>query len=192
MISKGFLQQSRELVQGQMIDLARRIGDGTPILGLEPSCILALADEWPELVPGNATRAIAAASDLADAWLAKQAEAGRSALQFSPRTEKCLVHGHCHQKALADANKSLALLKRAGYTAELINATCCGMAGSFGYEREHYDVSRAIGESRLFPAVRAKPDAHVAVMGMSCRQQIEHFTGRKPRHLVELLRDAIE
>lgn len=102
-----------------------------------------------------------------------------------------LFHGHCHQKASADRYASLALLRLAGYRAEMAEAGCCGMAGAYGYEKEHYEVSRAAGERALFPAVRARVEAQIAIMGTSCRQQIAHFTGRRPRHVVELLREAV-
>jgi FAD/FMN-containing dehydrogenase/Fe-S oxidoreductase len=192
MISKGFLQQARELIHGQMTDLARRVGDGTPILGLEPSCILALADEWPELVPGNATRAIAAASDLADAWLAKQAEAGCSALRFSGRAEKCLVHGHCHQKALRGVKGTAAALRLVpGLTPTILDTGCCGMAGSFGFEKEHYDLSVAIANLSVVPELAAEPQALVVAPGTSCRHQILDLTGRKALHPLEVLESAL-
>src|SRR5262249_55264319 len=100
MISKGFLQDARNLIHAQVPRLLPRIAGGIPLLGLEPSCLLTLSDEWPELLPGPATRQIAAAADLADRWLAKQVAAGHCDLRLVPRKEKCLVHGHCHQKAL--------------------------------------------------------------------------------------------
>ena len=104
-----------------------------------------------------------------------------------------MFHGHCHQKALTGTANAMAALRLApGYEVQEVNSGCCGMAGSFGYEKEHYDVSMAVGRQTLFPAVESKgPDWEVAVMGVSCRQQIEHATGRKARHLVEVLRDAL-
>jgi Fe-S oxidoreductase len=102
-----------------------------------------------------------------------------------------LYHGHCHQKAFADPAKGLALLRQAGYDAELINAACCGMAGAYGYEAEHYEPSRRAGERALFPALRDEPEADVVIMGVSCRQQIEHFMKRPVKHFVEALNDAV-
>ena len=104
-----------------------------------------------------------------------------------------LFHAHCHQRSLAGTASSLnALRLPPGYRVELTNAGCCGMAGSFGYEKEHYDISMTIGEQALFPQVNAKGDDwEVAVMGVSCRQQIEHGTGRRARHLAEVLADAL-
>jgi Fe-S oxidoreductase len=101
-------------------------------------------------------------------------------------------HGHCHQKALIGTGPSLAVLKAAGCTGRDSGAGCCGMAGSFGYETEHYDVSRLVGEERLFPAVKAaSPETVIAVAGVSCRQQIEHFTDRSTRHIAEVLASRI-
>ena len=102
-----------------------------------------------------------------------------------------LFHGHCHQKALAKPLASVRLLRLAGYDAELINAACCGMAGSFGYEKEHYEASRAASEQGVGPALRARPEAKVVVMGVSCRQQIEHFCGRTAHHLAQALREGV-
>jgi Fe-S oxidoreductase len=104
-----------------------------------------------------------------------------------------LFHGHCHQKSLVGTANSLRALRLPpGYQAEQVNSGCCGMAGSFGYEKEHYQISMSIGGLALFPAVQSKgPDWELAVMGISCRQQIEQGTGRKARHLVEVLRDAL-
>src|SRR5262249_53807689 len=111
MISKGFLLQARTLVHEQASSLARRLADGIPLLGLEPSCILTLTDEWPELVPGLDTKRIAAAADLADAWLTRQAAAGKCELELKASKGNCLLHGHCHQKALRGVGGSASLLR---------------------------------------------------------------------------------
>src|SRR5439155_27341363 len=110
MISKGFLRQARDLIAGQLPGLARRVADGTPLLGLEPSCLLTLADEWPELLPGADTQRVAAAVDLADNWLAEKAKAGRCDLELREKPEKCFLHGHCHQKALRGTKGTAAVL----------------------------------------------------------------------------------
>jgi Fe-S oxidoreductase len=104
-----------------------------------------------------------------------------------------LLHAHCHQKANAGAEPTLAALRLVpGQTVRLIDSGCCGMAGSFGFEAEHYEISRAMGALRLFPAVgAARPETEIAVTGVSCRQQIGHFTHRRPRHAIELLADAL-
>jgi Fe-S oxidoreductase len=120
--------------------------------------------------------------------VAQAAAAGR----FTPPTRKgprkALLHGHCHHKALVGNESSVAALRAVGYTVEVIPSGCCGMAGDFGYERDHYEISRRIGEDRLFPAVRAAAsDTVIVASGTSCRHQIDHFTGRLPLHLAEAL-----
>ena len=103
-----------------------------------------------------------------------------------------IYHGHCHQKALTGTADAMRLLTTCtGGSAAEIPSGCCGMAGAFGHELEHYDVARAVGEQRLFPAVRQRGAADVAVSGFSCRQQIEHHTGVRPRHVIEHLADAL-
>ena len=104
-----------------------------------------------------------------------------------------LLHGHCHQKALVGMQPTLdALALVPGYNAELVDSACCGMAGSFGFETEHYDISRQMGALSLFPAVESADDTTtIAITGVSCRQQVDHFTSRRARHAVELLADAL-
>ena len=107
--------------------------------------------------------------------------------------QNILLHAHCHQKASIGAEPTLNMLRLVpGYTPTLVETSCCGMAGSFGFEAEHYDVSKAMGGLRLFPAVEsAARDTQIAITGVSCRQQIGHFTSRTPRHAVEILADAL-
>ncbi len=146
----------------------------------------------PEFIADDRVRTVAENAFLIDEFLANAKAEGRLDLQFSDLEKQVLFHGHCHQKAMAGTAASMSVLDMPpGYRAELINAGCCGMAGSFGFEKEHYDISMQIGGLSLFPAINAKPDAEVAVMGISCRQQVEHGTQRRARHLVEVLRDAV-
>jgi Fe-S oxidoreductase len=127
-----------------------------------------------------------------DEFLAKLETTGRLGVGWKSDPQPVMFHGHCHQKALIGMTPSMALLKAAGCVATESGAGCCGMAGSFGYEIEHYDVSRKIGEERLFPAVAEQgPDTVIAVSGVSCRQQIEHFTERKTTHIAELLASRV-
>ena len=192
MISKGMLVQARELARSNMAGLYDLARQGIPIVGCEPSCLLTLRDEYPEFVPGEQARVVAENSFLIDEFLAKAKSDDRLDLTFKDVEKRVLFHGHCHQKAMVGTEHSLAALRLVpGYEVELINAGCCGMAGSFGFEKEHYDISMQIGGLALFPSIDSKPDWEVAVMGVSCRQQIEHGTGRKARHLVEILRDAV-
>jgi Fe-S oxidoreductase len=193
MISKGFLTEARALARAQLPALARRVADGTPLLGLEPSCLLTIADEWTELVPGEQSRRVAAAAELAEAWLANQVKDGRCELDLAPAPGRCLFHGHCHQKALRGTRGTAAALALVpGLDVTVLDAGCCGMAGSFGYEREHYDVSVSVANLELVPAVKAAPEAVVAATGTSCRHQIRDLTGRPARHPLELLAEAIK
>jgi FAD/FMN-containing dehydrogenase/Fe-S oxidoreductase len=193
LLSKGFLPQARALVKTQAPALARRVADGTPILGLEPSCLLGLADEWPELVPGPATRKVAAAAELADTWLARRIEDGACKLPLGRAPGSCLLHAHCHQKALRGAKGSAAALRLIpGLEVNVLDAGCCGMAGSFGYEVEHFDVSAQIAGLELLPALTDAPEAAVAATGTSCRHQIHDLAGRRARHPLEMLESAMD
>ncbi len=157
-LSKGFLRATRSLVQSQARALARRVADGTPILGLEPSCILTLSDEWTELAPGPETQGIASAAQLADGWLAKQVQRGSCALPLRSFEQKCVLHGHCHQKALVGVGGTAAALRLIpGLDVTVLDTGCCGMAGSFGYEKEHYDLSVKIAGLALLPAAQNRP-----------------------------------
>jgi Fe-S oxidoreductase len=193
MISKGLLAQAAAAAQANVAALYRYVERGIPIIGCEPSCLLTFRDEYPEMVRDERTRAVAAHSYLIDEFLARLQDRGELDLKFGPLVKQVLFHGHCHQKSLAGTDSSLKALRLpANYRVELINAGCCGMAGSFGFEKEHYEVSMKIGGQALFPAVNSRgTDWEVAVMGVSCRQQVEDGTGRRARHLVEVLRDAL-
>jgi Fe-S oxidoreductase len=192
MISKGFLGQAKQLVQSQLPALAERVADGTPLLGLEPSCLLTLADEWPELVPGDAAKRVAAAAELADVWLAKQVKEGRCELPLWSRSEPCVLHGHCHQKALGRAAGSAAALTLVPQLKlDVLDTGCCGMAGSFGYEKEHFELSVKVAELSLLPALRDAPDAVVVAPGTSCRHQVKDLTGRHAVHPMELLAEQL-
>jgi FAD/FMN-containing dehydrogenase/Fe-S oxidoreductase len=188
MLSKGFLTDARKLAREGVAKLCAAAAEGIPILGLEPSCVLTLTDEWPELIPGPAASKIAAVAELAEGWFARQILAGHC--QYSPPSVsgKALFHGHCHQKALVGTGGSsaaLGLLPRLDVT--VLDAGCCGMAGAFGYEKEHYDLSVQIANLALVPAVTAAPDAIVVATGTSCRHQIRDLTGRTALHPIELL-----
>jgi Fe-S oxidoreductase len=160
---------------------------------MEPSCLLTLADEWTELLPGPETKQIAAAAELADTWLARQVQAGSCQLALKPRPEKCVLHGHCHQKALRGAGGSAAALRLVPeLDVKLLDTGCCGMAGSFGFEAEHFDLSVKIAELSLLPALRDAPEALVAAPGTSCRHQIKDLAQRQARHPLEVLAEQVE
>ena len=191
MISKGLPEEARANAKFNVQQLHRWVEKGYSVVGCEPSCLLMFRDEVPDLVPGEDAQAVTRHVFLIDEFLAAQHR--RTPLPFrGGRGRRVLFHGHCHQKALAGTAAAREVLAAAGWSVEEVDSGCCGMAGSFGFEREHYDLSQAIGERRLLPAVRAlPPDVHVVTMGVSCRQQIAHGTGRRALHLVELLNEGI-
>ena len=193
MISKGLLGQATDQARRNVNMLYTYAQRGISIIGCEPSCLLTFRDEYPEMIKTDQARAVAEHSYLIDEFLTMLHDAGELDLEFSDVTKSILFHGHCHQKSLVGTASSLKALRLPpNYEVELINAGCCGMAGSFGFEKEHYDLSMQIGEQSLFPAINAKgAEWEVAVMGVSCRQQVEHGTGRRARHLSEVLRDAL-
>jgi Fe-S oxidoreductase len=194
MLSKGLIEEARALARKNVETLAPYARRGVPIVGTEPSCILTLRDEYKDLLPNDEdATAVAGEAYMIDEFLAKLDKAGDLGIVWKEDAgPEVLFHGHCHQKALIGMGPSMAMLANAGCTAKESGAGCCGMAGSFGYEAEHYDVSQKIGEDRLFPAVNAASEATtVSVAGVSCRQQIEHFTNRKTRHIAEVLAERI-
>jgi Fe-S oxidoreductase len=161
---------------------------GIPILGLEPSCILTLADEWPELIPGAAARRVAAAAEMAEAWIARRVRASGLHLPVPPRNGPVLLHPHCHQQALVSSKGTIDALKLLpGLDVTVLDAGCCGMAGAFGYEKGHYDLSVRIANLELLPALAARPEATVVAPGTSCRHQIRDLTGRTALHPLEML-----
>jgi FAD/FMN-containing dehydrogenase/Fe-S oxidoreductase len=191
-LSKGLVDQARRMAAG----LAERLGEaaarGVPIVGVEPSCLLTLRDEYPALLPGDPrAQAVSAATRLPEELLVEAIAAGRLIVprENDVRGRRILFHGHCHQKALAGTATTKALLHSIpGADVIEVDAGCCGMAGSFGFETEHYELSMRIGELRLFPAIRAEPgETIIAATGVSCRQQIAHGTGRPARHPLEII-----
>ena len=194
MISKGLLDDATANVVSNIDQLYAYAELGIPVIGCEPSCLLTFRDEYPQLVRDERAKKVAENSFMIDEFLMKLQEDGKLQLNMGKLEKKVLFQAHCHQKAEMGTATSMASLRLApGYQVELVNAGCCGMAGSFGYEKEHFDLSMKIGEEALFPAIRAKDeDWELAVMGVSCRQQVEDGTGRKARHLVEVLADALE
>ena len=161
MISKGMLDEARTLAAANIARLAGAARQGRPIIGLEPSCLLTLRDEYPELVRTEDARLVAKQSVLLEEFLQREWARGEKP-KFAAHGRPALLHGHCHQKALVGTGPTVAVLKAAGYTVTEVDAGCCGMAGSFGFEAEHYDLSIKIAERRLAPAVRAA-GADVAV-----------------------------
>ena len=171
-------------------------------MGLEPSCLYTLRDEIPALLPGEKARIVAEQARMLEEFLHEESEAGRSlpwaangaTPEGTDRTpRRLLVHGHCHQKAFGGTDATLAMLRQLPHVdVELIESSCCGMAGAFGYHEEHYADSMAMGELSLLPAVRAAPDDTCVVAdGTSCRAQISDGAGREASHVAVLLAGAL-
>lgn len=189
-ISKGLLERAARQARRNVEILEPYVRRGAWIVGSEPSCILTLLDEYSHFVRTAAARALALRVRTVDSLLAE----APGAIDFAEdaRPAPVLLHGHCHQKALVGTASTLKLLNATpGVGASEINSGCCGMAGSFGHEAAHYDVARQIGEQRLFPAVRARDEAEIAVCGFSCREQIAHHTGVTPRHALEIVAERL-
>jgi Fe-S oxidoreductase len=184
-ISKGLLDHARELQTALVETLAPEVERGTWIVGLEPSCLLTLRDELPDLVRDPRAKAIAGAAVTLEEFLAGLPDWKPGRLE-----RRAVVHGHCHQKAIVGMKPTVEVLSRVeGLEFTVLDSGCCGMAGSFGYEKGHYEVSKAAGERVLFPAVRGSaPDDLIVAPGFSCRTQIGDFCdGRKAIHTAELL-----
>jgi len=192
MISKGMLNQAKENAAWNIEKLAPYAEKRVPIVGLEPSCLLTLRDEYPEFVGTEAARKVAENSFLFEEFIIREQKEKRLMLPSNSGGKKVLLHGHCHQKALVGTAPTTAMLKAVGYEVSEVDSGCCGMAGSFGFEKEHYDLSTKIANRRLVPAVNATaPEITIVAPGISCRQQIEHLTGRKAKHPAELIWEGL-
>jgi FAD/FMN-containing dehydrogenase/Fe-S oxidoreductase len=191
LISKGMLAEARDHALWNVERLAPYAHRGVAIVGLEPSCLLTLRDETVDLVRSDDARAVARQSFLFEEFLVRERARGL-ALSFGTNGRKALLHGHCHQKALVGTTPTIAALRWAGFEVEEVDSGCCGMAGSFGFEREHYDISIALGNRRLAPAVKAAaPETEIVAPGISCRQQIQHLAGRRAKHPAEVLHESL-
>lgn len=195
MISKGLLSQARANAGRNVAMLAPWAEKGIPIVGVEPSCIACFQDEYPDLLGSDESRIVAENSFFMETFLTSLAREEKLHLRFdnSAAPKKVLLHTHCYQKAFATAQDVLGMLRlMPGATVEEISSGCCGMAGAFGYEKEHYDISMAMGEESLFPAVRATSgDTLIAAAGTSCREQIKDGTRRQAQHPIMILADAL-
>ncbi len=193
LITGGQADKAKPWINHNVALLAPLAHQGIPIVGVEPSCILTLRDEYLDLAADAKRARILASQALTfEEFVAREVAAGRFTLPHSGPPRRALLHGHCHHKALVGNESTVAALEAAGYTVEVIASGCCGMAGDFGYETDHYEISRKIGEDRLFPAVRAAAaDTVIVASGTSCRHQIEHFTDRQPVHLAQALAAAL-
>lgn len=192
-LSLGQVEAARREARRMQAALRPALVSGIPIVGLEPSCILSLRDDHLKLGLGEEAVALSKQVYLFEEFIAKEHDRKRFQLDLKPLAKgKTLVHGHCHQKAVG-AMKSLRKVLRMipEFEFEFIEASCCGMAGSFGLEAEHADISMKMAELDLLPALRAEPDAAILANGFSCRHQIREGVDRKPKHIALLLRDAL-
>jgi Fe-S oxidoreductase len=192
MISKGLLREARANAEHNVLALAPEVRRGVPVIGLEPSCVVSFLDEYRELRLGEAADVVAGGTWMLENFLAVH-HASDPDLPFGETPREVRVHGHCHQKAVIGTGPMLRALRMVpGYRVEEIKSGCCGMAGTFGYEKEHYDLSQQIGELSVFPPMRsAPPDALLVAPGTSCRHQIRDATGRHPVHPAEALALAL-
>ena len=196
-ISKGLLRDAAKLATRNVELLKDVVSSQTPLVGIEPSAILGFRDEIPDLVPErlvDAAKALGANALLIDEFISREADAGRIRREaFTQKPRHIKLHGHCHQKSLASLTPTVKALELpVDYKVQIIPSGCCGMAGSFGYEKEHFDVSMKVGELVLLPSVRSAPaETIIAAPGTSCRHQIKDGTGRIAHHPAEILYDAL-
>jgi hypothetical protein len=196
-LSKGLVRRAKAFAEENVRLLSPVISAGEPLIGIEPSAILGFRDEYPALVDPSlreAARKLAPHCLMLDEFISKEIDAGRIDSTFFTRERRAIhLHGHCHQKALASVEPTVRMLNLPeNFRVTVIPSGCCGMAGSFGYEAEHYEVSMKVGELVLFPAVRGlEQEILIAAPGTSCRQQIHDGTGKSARHPAVILRDAI-
>lgn len=196
-LSKGLVRNAKKVASKNVELLKDRVGKDTPLLGIEPSCILTFRDEYPEILDKEQledAKSLAPNCLLIDEFLNAEIKNGNLTPDlFTTDSRKIKLHGHCHQKALTNLDYTRHILSLPqNYAVEVIPSGCCGMAGSFGYETEHYDVSMKIGSLVLFPAVKySAPETLIAAPGTSCRHQIADGVGKKARHPVEILYNAL-
>ncbi len=196
-LSKGLLRKAKQIATFNVNQLAGIITSETPLIGIEPSAILAFRDEYPELVDSHLqekAHILATNALMLEEFIVQEIEKGKiTSKQFTTEAKVIRLHGHCQQKAIASTLPTRKMLELpVNYSVQEIKSGCCGMAGSFGYEKEHYELSMQIGEMNVFPAVRqSSGEEIIAAPGTSCRHHIEDGTGRKVLHPVEVLWDAL-
>ena len=196
-LSKGLILEAQKLAKENVAVFKTWVNKDVPLIGIEPSAILSFRDEYPRLVDKSeipAAKKLAENCFIIDEFIAREIQNGNiTAAQFTKASKQIKLHGHCHQKALSSVQSSIQLMSLPeNYHVENIPSGCCGMAGSFGYEKEHFEVSMQVGELVLFPAVRsADADTIIAAPGTSCRHQIKDGTQRHAQHPVEVLYDAL-
>ncbi len=193
-LNVGLVEEAKVEARRTLAALLPEVERGTPVVGIEPSCLLTFRDEYAALLPGEGAEKLAGAAVLVEELLARDRATGRPGPALAPLANpRIRIHGHCHQKAL-DAMDAVpeVLSWIPGADVSLLESGCCGMAGSFGYEAEHHDVSMAMAELELLPAVRETPEGDWLVAdGTSCRRQIHDGAGREAFHAVRVLEAAL-
>jgi len=193
-LAAGMVDQAKAEAQRVLAALEPYVGRGVDVVGLEPSCLLTLRDEFKAMLPGGETDALAESALLFEEFLARENETGRLSLELKPLAEKrALLHGHCHQKAfgaMPAVQRALSLVPE--LKVETIESSCCGMAGNFGYEARHYAVSMKMAELALLPKIRATgEDTLIVADGTSCRHQIADGASRQAIHVAQVLARAL-
>jgi Fe-S oxidoreductase len=193
-LAAGMVNEARHEARRLLEALLPYAARGVPVVGLEPSCLLTLRDELGAMFPGDEAAKLGAQALLFEEFLAREADAGRLALDLNALPGgKALLHGHCHQKAfgaMPAVERALKLVP--GLEVETVESSCCGMAGAFGYEARHYDVSMKMAEAALLPKVRAADAGTLVVAdGTSCRHQIADGAGREAVHVARVLERAL-
>ncbi len=194
LISKGFVKKARAAAANTVAHLHPYAKRGLPIIGLEPSCLLSLQDEYLYLLPENTeAQVVAQHAVLFDEFIANLAKEEKLPIRFTSASRNILLHGHCHQRALVGTQPTRTILTLPeNYHVQEVDTSCCGMAGAFGYEKEHYGISRTMAERRLIPEMRrASADTLIVAPGTSCRHQLEHYDIQNILHPAEVLRDAM-
>ena len=195
MISKGLLDKAASNARHNVDVLYKYVQAGAKIVGCESSCIMTLKDEYPDLLPGNKrAKSVAEATVMLEELIEETLNDGTQQIDWNDKVVESTLQVHCHEQALTGTQAALKVMNMPpNYSTKLLEAGCCGMAGSFGFEKKHYDVSMKMGEDRLFPALRASsPEVSIAVTGVSCRQQVEDGVGRPARFLSDILAEAID
>ncbi len=196
LVSQGQPGAVVPLAKHNIATLAPLARQGIPILGLEPSCIAMLKDDYLDLQPGEDAEAVGNATQSVEDFLVKALADGSRSVSLKPifpANAEVLFHGHCHQKSVWSTTGTKQVMGMAGYRVKEIDSSCCGMAGAFGYEAEHFEISQQVGELSLLPAVRtASADTLIVAPGTSCREQIEQLGGRKALHPVQVLDAAMK
>jgi Fe-S oxidoreductase len=187
-LASGMVDKAKETL-GELVDhLAPYADKNIPIIGLEPSCLFTLKDEALVMGFGDKAISVSKQAQLLEEFLASEAKAGTLKLNLKEASKPVLFHGHCHQKAFAAATPAMELLKLIPKAEpKLIESSCCGMAGSFGYEAEHIEVSKQMAELSLLPSIRKSPNSWIVADGTSCRHQIADGTQRKAVHIARIL-----